>query len=118
MLHLSGFVLMDWMQVWYDNGFVGSMSVAKFFISSTDVHLNHINIIMKIRENVLSVCNKFLRNWFHVFLLIANFQIFMLQLIQIKIDCSSICVGIRYVKNSTHNSNIIYKCIILPKIIR
>ena len=56
MLHLSGFVLMDWMQVWYDNGFVGSMSVAKFFIFSTDVHLNHINIIA--RENVLSVSNK------------------------------------------------------------
>ena len=26
MLHLSGIVLMDWMQVWYDNGSVGSMS--------------------------------------------------------------------------------------------
>ena len=26
MLHVNGIVLMDWMQVWYDNGFVGSMS--------------------------------------------------------------------------------------------
>jgi len=61
---MSGIVLMDWLQVWYDNGFVGSMSeefrrreyIAIFIFFQQMFNLNQTKYHNK--ENV-----KYLRNF-------------------------------------------------------
>ena len=90
MLHVSGIVLMDWMQVWYDNGFVGSMSeefeermwIAIFIFFQQMFNLNqtkyHNKRKRKIFEKIFfsgSYSKIFLRNSFILFFAILQHQL-------------------------------------------